>query len=288
MKYLIVKGWLGFGDRLEHLKMCVLYAQTYNLQIYVDWRDSMWSHGNEDFYTYFKLINMPVLNSLADIPADATYYPAYWKGNLDEKISWEFIGKRKEDNIDIGQLLKPYDADVIVASNIGFRTIYPDQVFFTNVFRVIDTRVLAGIQYHRSKHPVEKSWGVHIRGTDHLRDRHRHMSVQSMVSHVTIYGGMNVQNILSVSDDKENLEIWRRFYPKTYVVSNPLTSSLAGNHNLDSKTLETSKDELNVSMLIDFFIFALCERRFSTIKSSRFSREANRLHPYIDTLLSAT
>jgi len=49
MKYLIVKGWLGFGDRIESLKMAVAYAIKHNLQIYVDWRDSMWSHGTEDF-----------------------------------------------------------------------------------------------------------------------------------------------------------------------------------------------------------------------------------------------
>jgi hypothetical protein len=74
MKYLIVKGWLGFGDRLESLKMAVRYALKYNLKIYVHWTDSMWCHENENFYTYFKL-NMPSLDSLDDIPEDATVYP---------------------------------------------------------------------------------------------------------------------------------------------------------------------------------------------------------------------
>ena len=79
MKYLIVKGFMGFGDRLESLKMAVAYALKHNLQIYVDWRDPLWSHGDNDFYTYFKLVNMRVLKSLNDIPADASYYPPFWK-----------------------------------------------------------------------------------------------------------------------------------------------------------------------------------------------------------------
>ena len=58
MKYLVVKGWLGFGDRLESLKMAVRYALDNNLKIYVDWNDEMWTHGIENFYTYFKLVNM--------------------------------------------------------------------------------------------------------------------------------------------------------------------------------------------------------------------------------------
>jgi hypothetical protein len=44
MKYLVVKGWLGFGDRLETLKMAVKFALDHKLQIYVDWSDEMWSH----------------------------------------------------------------------------------------------------------------------------------------------------------------------------------------------------------------------------------------------------
>ena len=72
MKYLVVKGWLGFGDRLETLIMCVKFAQANNLQIYVDWTDNIWSHGEESLYKYFKIVNMPVLESLDDIPTDAT------------------------------------------------------------------------------------------------------------------------------------------------------------------------------------------------------------------------
>jgi hypothetical protein len=285
MKYLIVKGWLGFGDRLESLKMAVKYAQTYNLQIYVDWRDPMWSHGSEDFYTYFKLINMPVLNSLDDIPKDATFYPAFWKDCLHEHMTGEF-GKKHPD-VNIGLLDKPFDADVVVFASCGNRYLYPDSTFFANVFRVIDPRILQKIQYHKSRYPIERSWGIHIRGTDHVKEKHRTFSVQAIAARITTLGGMNVQNMVVVSDDRENLEMWKRFYPTSYVVSDlSKQTSIKGNHNLDANALGMSKDALNVDMLVDFFLMASCERMFSTIKSSRFSHEAQRLHPFVKTILS--
>jgi hypothetical protein len=155
------------------------------------------------------------------------------------------------------------------------------------VFRVIDPRILQKIQYHKSRYPIERSWGIHIRGTDHVKEKHRTFSVQAIAARITTLGGMNVQNMVVVSDDRENLEMWKRFYPTSYVVSDlSKQTSIKGNHNLDANALGMSKDALNVDMLVDFFLMASCERMFSTIKSSRFSHEAQRLHPFVKTILS--
>ena len=286
MKYLIVKGWLGFGDRLESLKMAVSYALKYNLQIYVDWRDPMWSHGTEDFYTYFKLVNMPTLNSLSDIPDDATYYPAFWKGHLDEHITIDFIQKHQNDRIDLGQLHNAYDADVVVFSSCGTRTLYSDSTFFANVFRVVDPRIVTRVREHFHAYPVGDSWGIHIRGTDRLRPHKRMVSVQSIVGKVTGMGGLNKSHMVVVSDDKENAEIWKRFYPQSYLVSRFVTDSHKGVHNLNKNELSVSKDQLNVDMLIDFFVLAKCQLIFSTVKDSRYAQEARRLSPFVERILS--
>jgi hypothetical protein len=285
MKYLIVKGWLGFGDRLESLKMAVAYAITHNLQIYVDWRDPMWSHGTEDFYTYFKLVNMPVLNSLEDIPADATYHPACWKGKLDTHITSEST-KEMGNEINLNILDKPFDADVVVYSCIGNRTLYPDSSFFGNVFRVIDPRILTRVKQHYNAYPVSTSWGIHIRGTDRIRDRRRLLSIQSIVSNVTSNGGMNKAHMVVVSDDKEHAQIWKNYYPSSYLVSNFNVGSSKGIHNLNKSGLAVAKDEINVDMLVDFFVLAKCERIFSTVKDSRYAQEARRLHAVVDRIVS--
>jgi hypothetical protein len=287
MKYLVVKGWLGFGDRLESLKMAVKYALDHKLQIYVDWSDEMWSHGPENFYTYFKLINMPVLQSLDDIPSDATVYPEYWKDHMKEPLTQDLINKRDELKLDIGSLTKEYDADVVVLSNIGFRILFIESTFFANVFRVIDRRILEKVRQRRSRYPIEQSWGIHIRGTDRLRPNKRILSVQAIVTLITCHGGLGGVKMVVVSDDKENVEIWKRYYPESVLVSelSVQQTSTEGNHNLSKDKLTTSKDDMNVDALSDFFTLALTQRIYTTCKDSRFTQEARRLHPVIKTIL---
>lgn len=285
MKYLVIKGWLGFGDRLETLKMAVKYALDYKLQIYVDWTDEMWSHNGESFYTYFKLINMPVLESLNDIPEGSTYYPEYWKDHIHEPLTYDII--KSTDNLDLGFLNKEYSADVVVVSSIGPRALYGDSYFFANVFRVIDYRIIQKLRERRNRYPIESSWGIHIRGTDRLRANKRLLSVQSLVSLITCHGGLNGPKMTVVSDDKENAELWKRYYPDSFLTSelSIKQNSIAGNHNLSKDNLTFTKDEMNVDALADFFTLALTQRVYTTCKDSRFAKEAIRLHPYIKIIL---
>lgn len=287
MKYLVVKAWLGFGDRLESLKMAIAYAKVFNVQIYVDWSDDMWSHGEENFYTYFKLINIPVLNSLDDIPEDATVYPEYWKGRLKERINQDLINKSSELNLNIGILNKPFDADVVVFSSIGHRTLFEDSTMFGDIIRVIDPRILNKLQQRKNAYPVTNSWGIHIRGTDRLKPHRRLLSVQSLVSNVVVHGALNGPKMTVVSDDKENTDVWKRFFPESFIVSDLSLKqeSLSGNHNLSKDKLKYTKDEMNVDALTDFFTLASCARIFTTCKDSRFYHEARRLHPVINKIL---
>ena len=209
---------------------------------------------------------------------------------MKQPISVDLLTNYKGDvPLDLGMIQNPYPADVVVYSCIGPRTLFPNSAFFANVFRVIDPRITQKVRYHLSQYPVHQAWGIHIRGTDRLRDHRRMLSVQSIVSNVTTHGGLNKAHFVTVSDDQENLDIWKRYYSQTYVVSELglQQASRRGNHNLGSGDLSVSKDLLNVDMLIDFFVLASCERIFTTVKDSRFAQEASRLHPHIQTMLSA-
>lgn len=287
MKYLVVKGWLGFGDRLESLKMAVAYAQKYNLKIYVDWTDSMWSHGDETFYTYFKLL-MPSLDSLDDIPADATVYPEYWKDHMKDPITQPLMDTYTGNHpLSLGILDKEYPADVVVFSSIGTRILYADSNFFADVFRVVEPTILQKVRQRKQAYPIEKSWGIHIRGTDRLRPHKRILSVQSLVSLLSMYGALNGVKMTVVSDDKENAMIWKRFFPDSFLASelSLQQDSLAGNHNLSKDKLKFTKHEMNIDMLADFFTLASTIQIFTTCKDSRFTQEARRLHPFINRIL---
>jgi len=285
MKYLVVKGWLGFGDRMECLQMAVKFALDHKLQIYVDWHDSMWSHGDSDFYTYFKLVNVPLLNSLSDIPKDATVYPTFWKDKIDQPLTKEIYDTAKKDEISIGILTKQYPADVIVTV-VGNRTIYTNLSFFANTFRVIDQRVISKLNQRKQKLPLANAWGIHIRGTDRTTSKNRDMAVQCIATNVASSGGLNGVKMIAVSDDKDCLAVWKRFYPDTIVASELSlnTNSIKGNHNLGKDALTVSKDDMNVDMLVDFFTLASCSRIFSTFKTGRFFREAQRLSPHVNKI----
>ena len=113
--------------------------------------------------------------------------------------------------------------------------------------------------------------------------------MQSIASHVTTIGGLNGVKMIAVSDDKDCLAIWKRFYPETIIASEMVMSqtSLKGNHNAEKECLSVSKYEINVDMLTDFFTLASCSRIFSTFKSGRFFQEAQRLSPHVNKIFSS-
>lgn len=290
MKYLVVKGWLGFGDRLESLKMAVWFAIEKKLEIYVDWTDSIWSHGSENFYTYFKLVNMPVLNSLDDIPADATVYPPYWKDHLKEPLTQELIEKQKELDLNIGMLSAKTNIseDVFVFSSIGTRTIFYDSKFFTDVFRITNPQILDNLSNRQKGLDLSRTIGIHIRGTDRLRNTvHRDKGIQYMAVKALMNGSFSGKAMVVVSDDSGSIEVWKRFYPDSIVFSKlSLQNTLRGGvHTAKADQLCSTKNDLNIEMLTDFFTLSLCERVFSTCKDSRFANEAQRLHANINKII---
>jgi len=290
MKYLVVKGWLGFGDRLESLKMAVKYALDNNLQIYVDWTDRFIRHTDESFYTYFNLVNMPTLNSLNDIPADATYYPSYWKDNIHQPFTDELYRKRKELNLDIGtletKLKNKINADVIVLSSFGMRTLFLDSTFFANVFRVTNPKIIEEVLNRQQKYNLQNLIGIHIRGTDRIsKKKGRQLPIQYLSLNVFTYG-RNKQQIV-VSDDNESSKIWKNMNPNSITLTSlSLQISNKGPlHEIRPGKLQISKNELNIDMLIDFFTLCSCEQVFTTYKDSRFAAESKRLHPHINQIL---
>lgn len=288
MKYLIIKGWLGFGDRLESLKMGIKYALDNNLKVYVDWTDSMWSHGDENFYKYFKLVNIPQIESLDEIPEDATVYPSIWKGRLNQPLSTQLLELDKNKEINLGILFKSYDADVVVVSNCGRRSLYNDNAFFANVFRVIDPRILSELESRKNKFPLSTMIGVHIRGTDKFKSRQKCiLGVQYAAVNSVMGGALNGKAIVVVSDDVESMKIWKNFFPQSTLLSKASIeqNSMKGNHNLSKDELKITKDELNVDLLVDFFTLCLTSYVIATNKDSRFSQEARRLHVYVNKLL---
>jgi len=57
MRFAVLKGIQGFGDRLQCLLQAIRYAQHTERVLVVDWRDTDWTHdaGQFDFHDFFRL-----------------------------------------------------------------------------------------------------------------------------------------------------------------------------------------------------------------------------------------
>jgi len=276
MKYLLLKGAMGFGDRLQTLKMCVKFALENNLKLYVDWKDSIWSHESETFYKYFKL-NVPSFE-LSDIPEDATVYPAVWKGNLD-KI--QLI----DPTAHLGYLAGVYPADVIVHSCASYRHVYNDSKFFANVFKVIDPRVIAKVKQRQQTYHLSTKVGVHLRGTDRANTINKSHRMRGIGIRMVTAGLLGGTQFIAVSDDTDFITMWKSKYKFPLLTEVGNLGGHEGVHNKPKDSIAVTKDDLNVDLLVDFFTLASCSQIITSSNDSRFAQEAQRLHPYVNQIL---
>jgi len=284
MKVLIVKGWHGFGDRLESLQMCIHYALEKKRALYVDWTDCIWSRGKESFYTYFQLVNVPVLKSLDEIPETATVYPPAWKENLSTPLSVEFMNTHVLDT-DIHDY-RDYAEDVVVFSSVGYRRLYKDYSFVGNCLRVIDPRIISKVRGRQFQYGLADKLGIHLRGTDRASSAdYKLHRIRQMSVRLVSMGALNGRKMIAVSDDPEYIKFWKSRFSDTPVLTE--RGHLGGKQGAHLQTdIPLSKDELNVDMLVDFFTLASCQSILSSSPDSRFTHEAIRLHPYIHQILS--
>lgn len=286
MKYLIVKGGpCGFGDRLECLKMAVKYALKFQLQIYVDWEDPIWSHSGENFYSYFKLVKMPVLKSIDDIPDNATVYPAFWKDKL--KLPYKAEYSKSNPEIELSYLTdQVWSQDVVVYSSESKRWLYPDSTFFANVFRVVDRRIINKVKERQQTYQLSKQIGVHLRGTDRANHIDKSYRMSELNIRLVNSGIIRGAKCIAVSDDPDFIRIWKNRYSSFPVLTEAgALGGSGGVHTKSKDSITISKDSLNVDMLVDFFTLASCSQVISTMRDSRFAREAQRLHPHITQIL---
>ncbi|MEZ7915417.1 hypothetical protein [Macellibacteroides fermentans] len=80
MKYLILKGCAGLGNRLVTLSNAIEYCKRNERILYVDWSDGLYGlKGENIFYKYFKINNLPHVTSLPDLqPGTFSVNPKIW------------------------------------------------------------------------------------------------------------------------------------------------------------------------------------------------------------------
>lgn len=280
MKYLLIKAWLGFGDRLQGLIMCIKFAQKTGRAVLVDWSDSIFSHSGESFYTYFDL-KMPTFK-IEDLDPNLTVFPAYWKGKLNQTTTLEIF---KEKDVNIGLLpLEDYNEDILVYCCIGYRSTFIDTKFFSSVFRVIHQEIIQTVRQRQRQYNLANKIGVHLRGTDRATQINKLDRFRGIRLRMVGLGLLAGQEFIAVSDDPDFSEMWKANF-QFPLLTKIIPGGSKGNHLISSSNLKFSKNDLNIDMLVDFFTLASCKDILSSSKDSRFAQEAKKFHSSIMEIL---
>ena len=137
MKFAVLKGREGFGDRLQCLLQAIKYAIATGRVLVVDWRDSDWSHDKRfNFEYYFKFIGMTNFpyeafeRYVEDYLDKLTVTPSAWKPHLRDDNYERFIYSRvfQMDNTNqrvwkiANWELDDFEEDIVVLPVKGVRT----------------------------------------------------------------------------------------------------------------------------------------------------------------------
>jgi hypothetical protein len=119
VRYLLVKGRAGLGNRILGLLTAILYAGLSHRRLVVDWADRTYSDdGKNVFHRYF---SSPWCDPTAEVPSGGSVTPAIWRDHLRESVSdlaWRFRdtysqrGFRYASSVDLARIDHPEEIAV--------------------------------------------------------------------------------------------------------------------------------------------------------------------------------
>lgn len=276
MKYLIHKGYQGWGDRLQSLSYCIDFAKKTGRLLFIDWSDPLWSQGDiaYGFDQYLGLRDIPRLASIKDIPEDASVYPIYWTGKLDEKPGIWVHSKRTALEI---MLTNDRPEDVVVYTAIGYRKWSADTIIS---HLILKEALITEIQRKLASIPGSDFYAVHLRGNDRPSNIRQCQNIGKQVNDLRL---TNPLPVILVSDDHTLVTEWMKIVPDTILITEATHKILTGGvgtHMVPPEKLDKfhlTKGQLNLELLSDFFVYAMGKIYFTNNQASTFSSMAKLL-----------
>jgi hypothetical protein len=242
-RYLLVKAYVGFGDRLQCLSHALEYAAKSSRTLCIDWSDSIWSDGTLGFETFFDLCNVPTI-----VPDDfyrlefESISPLGWANQLDRRADSKFIYK------------SPYtcslaeadlDAQVLVYASTGYRTFYQSNLSLLRVKREVRNLIVAEIKKFAEFQTV-----VHLRGTDRNGPSQHEAYLQKISANMSEIS--TTEPLLVVADC---LSLFQQFQNKCpgAVLRTPHLDQFTNSSGTHFQSV-ASKHDFNLQLLIDFFL----------------------------------
>lgn len=249
-KYIIHKGWQGFGDRLQCLSYAVSISKSCNRSLIVDWGDRIWTHDEKGFYDYFWFWD--IQQPKKRVPDDASVHPSFWQGILEKQCD-DWCHNIK-DWLELRLDLLPTQ-DVWVLGSVGFR-----RWDFNQLVQHLRMKpdVARGISKHL-EHFDPSMPVVHLRGTDKAFSEEIWQRLRQSAPVAQI-----------VSDDLRLVNRWLKESPDSIVLTDTLVASDGGGHLLPSDQLPKTKYEMNIRLLADFLILSKAKQAYGLVEDSSF------------------
>jgi len=298
MKFVLIRSFSGFGDRVEHLSCVFHYCLKVGRTMVIDWTDHVWC-GEEiekEFSYYFILnkVNFMKLNEFKLLfiknkksGNEMTFLPPFYSdvvlrrsdetevkyryGDLQATIKEICLGKRKDFEQDVlvtTDLDKRNSNGIVAITNLVYRPFIMDYIKQDpNYLFLMNNKFIT----------------VHLRGSDRSKytethrpdltnySHHKETYVQNLIKKIP----RDTKNILLISDSTSLVEYFLEIIDKKYNIiqtNNQKTSENVGLHL--EKT--PSKENKNLELLKDFYFMTnstdvICD------EVSRFSLTAMRI-----------
>ena len=316
LKFVILRGAAGWGDRLQCLLQAIGYAKKTKRYLVVDWRDNEWSHDQKisaDYYFKFMGVKTFELQSFlhyyAAIKDGASVVKKIWKPYIEDgtidlyKKAFYLDEEQKIIQRICDYEIEDFDEDIVVYSGVGFRGFaYSDFQHIHPAPWVIDRIRLSGLSdfLGSSDYNVvhlrggSKTWaGGDGSGAKEYVDKvnQQFPTLEKYLDHlwqayqeILNKTAPKEANLFLLSDSPWLAEQWfERFQVGTYIsiaYSGPMISS--GIHRASEDVLQkhgVSKIDLNFEMLRDFAI--MCNAKNIVHDGiSLFSKMAERVKGY--------
>lgn len=295
MKYLLIKAFSGFGDRLEHLTSLIPYLKASQRTLVIDWSDPVWT-GEEftkDFYYYFNLSDDIKYISLTDFKKTfienkdkISFFPPFYKKIALKRSNENDTEYRVSDmTAKLIQIIKRNCADleynVVVCTDLDRRTTaFAKYISKVNYKPWIMQFIYSDPLIHFIKQ--NEVIAVHLRGAD--RTKYSKTNREDLcnfsydhdyyVSEIIKKIPEGTKNILLLSDSTFLVDKFIEFIDKSINIlqtGNIKSTDDTGLHILKEK----SKESKNLELLKDFYFMTQCKDVIND-DVSRFSLLAKR------------
>lgn len=283
MKYIILKGFEGFGDRLQSLLYCIKYALYTNRILVVDWTDYMWcSSDQENFEHYFKLENVNYISYSKFVRMYKTYnqkmqftvFPSIWKDNVLKQPDNYMYDEKYAFNVTMNTIMtkheKDYDEDIVVFASVQTR-VYNCKLFYKYIR--LQTNVINFIHKHPFYQNIiqnQKSYiSIHLRGGDRMIKNNTHVFANQSYNHKNYIQSIvdklaqqstKIKDVLIVSDSNFLLDECQKLLSKNkkytvHTTENHKINETNGLHKI-LRFDNISKEQINTQMIVDFYFLS--------------------------------